>query len=153
MTTSSSSDFAEIAIPLHVEDVSFSRRKVERGVQIHIQTVTHDRVVDEALVHDRIEIEHVAIGRPVDSAPPVREEGDTTVISVVEEVLVVERRLILKEEIRLHRVRTTEQHRELVTLRDQQIVIERVEPGEGACEPRPEPAPIPIPHAIRNRDE
>jgi Domain of unknown function (DUF2382) len=41
------------------------------------------------------------MNRPVNAAPPVREEGETTVISVVEEVLVVERRLVLKEEIRL----------------------------------------------------
>ena len=38
------------------------------------------------------------IGRPVDAVPPVREEGDTTVMSVVEEIVVVEHRLILKEE-------------------------------------------------------
>ena len=150
MATTSSSDPHEIILPLHVEEVSFSRRKVERDVKVHIQTTRHDRVVDEPLVHEKIEIERVPIGRPVETAPPVREEGDTTIISVVEEVLVVERRLILKEEIRLHRVRTTEQHRELVTLRDQQVVIER---REGAVDPRPEPAPIPIPQAIRTEDE
>jgi hypothetical protein len=38
----------------------------------------------------------------------VRQEGDTTIVPVVEEVLVVERRLMLKEEIRIKRVRTTE---------------------------------------------
>jgi hypothetical protein len=42
---------------------------------------------------------------------------------------VVERRLILKEEIRLRRSRTTEQHREMVTLREQQAVIERTDPS------------------------
>jgi stress response protein YsnF len=51
------------------------------------------------------------------------------VLSLVEEVLVVERRLILKEEIHLRRVRTTEQHREKVTLREQQAIIDRPEPG------------------------
>ena len=153
MATTPSSDPHETIVPLHVEEVSFSRRKVERDVKVHIQTMRHDRVVDEPLVHEKIEIERVPIGRPVETAPPVQEEGDTTIISVVEEVLVVERRLILKEEIRLHRVRTTEQHRELVTLRDQQVVIERVERGEGAGNPRPEPAPIPIPQAIRTEDE
>ena len=46
-------------------------------------------------------------------------------LSVVEDVVVVERRLVLKEEIRLRRMQTTERHRESVTLREQDAVIER----------------------------
>jgi stress response protein YsnF len=130
MTIRSSSDPAQIVVPLHVEDVTVERRKLERDVRVHVRTVSHDHLIDEALVRERVEIERVAIGRPVDTIPPVREEGDTTVISVIEEVVVVERRLILKEEIRLRRVRTTERHRETVVLREQQAVIERAEPGE-----------------------
>jgi stress response protein YsnF len=152
MTISTSSNSSEIVIPLHIEEVSVSRRMAERNVRVHIRTVSHDRVIDEPLVHEKIEIERVAIGRQVDVVPPDREEGDTTIISVVEEVLVVERRLILKEEIRLRRVRTTEQYQELVTLRDQQVVIERSEPGERAPDPRPESATIPKPQALRNQD-
>ena len=55
----------------------------------------------------------------------MRVEGDTIVISVVEEIVVVERRLVLKEEIRLQRVQTTERHRESVILHEQEAVIER----------------------------
>ena len=40
-----------------------------------------------------------------------------TIVPVVEEVVVVQRKLVLKEELRIRRVRTTEQHRETVTLR------------------------------------
>lgn len=151
MVSSSPSDPAATTIPLHSEDVSFSRRKVERDVRVHIRTTSHDEVIDEPLVHEKVEIERVAINRPIDVAPPVREEGDTTVISVVEEVVVVERRLVLKEEIRLRRVRIIEQHRELVTLRDQQIVIERPEPGERLRDPSPKLAPIPKPQVLRNQ--
>jgi stress response protein YsnF len=64
--------------------------------------------------------------------PPIREEGDTTVMPVVEEVVVVERRLVLKEEIRIRRVRTTEHHRENVVVRTQDAVITRVEAGPQA---------------------
>jgi hypothetical protein len=79
----------------------------------------------------------VAIGRPVDAVPPVRQEGNTTVFSVVEEVVVVERRLVLKEEIRLRRMQTTERHRESVTLREQDAVIERtVRDGRSAKKTR-----------------
>jgi hypothetical protein len=137
----------EIVVPLHTEDVSVERRKIERNVRVHIQTVSHEHLIDETLTQERVEVERVAIGRPVDAVPPVREEGDTTIVSVVEEVLVVERRLILKEEIRLRRVRTAEQHRETVTLRQQDVVIERAEPGAGKG--RPELAPIPKPQVLK----
>jgi stress response protein YsnF len=129
MTVLSPSDPTEIIVPLHVEDVSVERRKLERGVQVQVRTINHDHLIDEALAHERVVIERVAIGRPIDAIPPVREEGDTTVVSVVEEVLVIERRLVLKEEIHLRRVRTSERHRETVTLREQQAIIERTEPG------------------------
>jgi stress response protein YsnF len=150
MTVLSSSD---PAIPLHVEDVSFDRRRVERAVRVNIRTVSRDHLIDEPLAHEKVELERVAIGRPIDAIPPTREEGDVTVISVVEEVVVVERRLILKEEIRLRRVRTTEQHREMVTLREQQAVIERSEPGQRTLDSPPESAPIPQPQALRTDNE
>lgn len=137
----------EIVVPLHTEDVSVTRRKIERDVRVHIQTVSHEHLIDETLTHETVEVERVAIGRPVDAAPPVREEGDTTVISIVEEVVVIERRLVLKEEIRLRRVRTAEQHRETVTLRQQEVVIERAEPGAGKS--RLELAPIPKPQVLK----
>jgi uncharacterized protein (TIGR02271 family) len=130
MAPVSSSTPPDIAIPLNVEDLTIERREVKRDVRIHIRTSSHDQLVDEPAMHERVEIEHVAVGRPIDAIPPIREEGDTTVIPVVEEIVVVERRLILKEEIRLRRVRTTERHRETVTLREQQAVIERADPAE-----------------------
>ena len=57
--------------------------------------------------------------------PEVRQEGDTTIIPIVEEILVVERRLVLKEEVHIRRVRTTEHHKEAVMLRYQEAVVTR----------------------------
>ena len=61
----------------------------------------------------------------------------------------VERRLVLKEEIHLRRVRTTTRHRETVTLRDEQVVIERPEPGASLSALPSELAPIPKPQTPR----
>jgi stress response protein YsnF len=153
MTLPPSTDPVEIVVPLHEEDISVERRKVERDVRVRVHTVNHDHLIDEALTREWVEVERVAVGRPIDAVPPVREEGDTTVISVVEEVLVVERRLVLKEEIRLRRVRTTEQHRETVTLREQQAVIERSAPGGRRLDPLPELAPIAKPQTLKEPDD
>ncbi len=140
-------------IPLHAEDVSVAKRKIERNVRLHVHTVTHDHLIDEALQHESIEIERVSIGRPIDVAPPVREEGDTTVISIVEEIVVVERRMVLKEEIRLRRMRTTDRHRETVTLRQEQVVVDRAYPGMGKSGPPAELAPIPKAQLPRSNSE
>jgi Domain of unknown function (DUF2382) len=59
-----------------------------------------------------VEIERFPIGRPVDSAPAIRQQGDTTILSVFEEVFVVERKLVLKEEIHIKRVHVSERYRE-----------------------------------------
>jgi uncharacterized protein (TIGR02271 family) len=128
-------DIRDTMIPLYEEDLSVSKRQVVTG-RVRVETVTreHEQLVDAQLARERVEVERVAIGTPIDAIPAVRREGDTTIIPIVEEVLVVERRLVLKEEIHIHRVRTTEQHQERVTLRRQEAVITRLPiettPGE-----------------------
>jgi uncharacterized protein (TIGR02271 family) len=84
------------------------------------------KVVDAPVVREPVEVQRVPINKVVDAAPPQREEGDTLIIPVVEEQLVVERRLLLKEEIRARKTRTTERHREEVTLRSENAEIKRL---------------------------
>ena len=66
------------------------------------------------------------IQRVVDAPLPVREEHGTLIVPVLEEVLVVEKRLMLKEEIhiRTHRVETRQPQQ--VTLRREEVSVERV---------------------------
>ena len=87
--------------------------------------LTRDELVSQDLAHTNVEITTVPIGRPVDAIPAVREEGDVTIFPVMEEVLVIERRLMLKEEVHIRKVRTTERHQETVTLRYQEAVVSR----------------------------
>lgn len=117
----------EVALPLYAEQIVVARHKLERTVQINLHTVSRDHSVDELLTHERVEIERVPIGREIDAVPADRQEGDTTIIPVVEEVVVVHRQLVLKEEIRMRRVRVTEHHRETVSLREQEATVERNE--------------------------
>ena len=122
-------DDPDVIVPLHAEELSISVKPVVTGrVRVHVQTHAREHTIEEPLDVTRVEVERVAIGRVVDAPPPVREEGATTIISVVEEVLVTERRLMLKEEIRLTRVTTRAQHRETLVLREQQATVERL-PG------------------------
>lgn len=143
----------KIVLPLHTEDVSVKRRTVKRDVRVRVQSTSHEQLVDEPLTHEKVEIERIAINRPIDVVPPVREEGDLTIISVVEEILVVERRLMLKEEIHLRRVRTTIRHRETITLHDEEVVVERAETGAGLSALPSDLAPIPKPQTLRTQSD
>jgi len=118
----------DLRIPLHVEEVSVSRREVKKAnIQIALVTGTREQLIDEELTRVRGEVERVPIGRTIEVAPPISHEGDITIIPVVEEIVVVERRLFLKEELRIRRVSTKERHQETVVLREQEALITRKE--------------------------
>jgi uncharacterized protein (TIGR02271 family) len=119
----------DLRIPLHAEEVFVSRREIKKAnVQIALITRTREQLIDEELTHVQIEIERVPIGRTIEGVPPVSHEGDITIIPVVEEVVVVERRLVLKEEVRVRRVSTKQQHQQTVVLRQQEAVVTWEEP-------------------------
>ena len=128
----------ETVIPLLAEEVAVSKQVVETG-RVQVSRVTHEReqLIDELLTHETVEIDRTPIGRQVDRVPPIIDEGDTVVIPIVEEVLVVERRLLLKEEVRVRRVHSTERHQESVTLRHHEAVVTRlpVEPPAVGVDP------------------
>ena len=116
-------------IPLMQEDVSITARKVETGrVRVSTKTVEHIDYACADLYQETVHVEHVPIGREVAVAPPVREEGDTIVIPIVEEIMVVEKRLVLREEVRITRTRTVEAFEEPVTLRSMVADVERETP-------------------------
>ena len=66
------------------------------------------------------------IQRVVEGPVPVREENGTTIISVVEEVLVVEKRWMLREEIHIRQQRIETHQPQRITLRSEEVQIERV---------------------------
>ena len=97
----------EETIPIVQETVRVETRPVERDrVVVHKSIQTRDEVVDIPLNSEELEIERVPIGREVDTAPQIREDGDVLIVPVLEERLVVEKRLILVEEVRVRRRQT-----------------------------------------------
>jgi uncharacterized protein (TIGR02271 family) len=131
---------AETIIPLAAEEARVAKRVVETG-RVQVARITHEReqLIDEMLARETAEVSRTPIGRHVDAMPAVREEGDVIIIPIVEEVLVVERRLFLREELRIRRVRSLEKHQESVTLRYQEAVVTRLpvespQAGEGPAD-------------------
>jgi stress response protein YsnF len=117
---------ASSTIPLISEELRVEKRTVPTG-KVRVKTVVDAfaEVLQETHKTERVETTRVEIGKEIDTIPSVRTNGDTTIIPVVEEVLVVEKRLILKEEIHVRRVISDDQVEVPVTLRKQRAVVER----------------------------
>jgi uncharacterized protein (TIGR02271 family) len=99
-----------------------------------------DRVLIKTSVQERTEyaelelrsgeatIERFPVNRVVDAAPAIRQEGDTIIVPVIEEIMVVEKRLLLKEEIHIRRQEVVQHVREPVRLRSEDVSLERSSP-------------------------
>ena len=118
---------APMVVPVLVEELEVQKRPVETG-KVRITKVVHERetTVDEPLWHDKVAITRVPIQRVVEGPVPVREEHGTTIISVVEEVLVVEKRWMLREEIHIRQQRIETHQPQRITLRSEDVQVERV---------------------------
>jgi len=117
-----------VVVPIVAEELNVRRRQVETGkVRIAKTVREHEEVVDEPLLQEEIDVERVAINRPVDTPPPVRYEGDTLIVPLLEEVLVVEKRLMLKEELRVTKRRVETREPQRVTLRREEAAVERLD--------------------------
>ncbi len=115
-------------LTLAEEIATIGKRKISTGrVEIQTRTETFEDIVRSVLRDEHMDVTRVAIDRQVDVAPTMRTEGDLTIVPVLEEVLFIEKRLILKEEIHIRR-RVEERSVEMpTTLRRQHAVIDRAE--------------------------
>ena len=105
--------------------VVLKRKKVTGAVRVRTRVREDEETIDEPLHHEEIAVERVPADRWVEAAVPVRQEGDTTIYHVLEEVLVIEKRLLLKEEIHVTRTRTETREPVTVSLRSDEAAVER----------------------------
>ena len=121
------------------ERLAVHKRSVESGGGVRLRKLVHEEVVtvDETQTTEVTDVERVAIGRPVDEAVPVRHEGDTMIVSVVEErlVTVTRKQLVLVEELRLTRRSVVRHTPQDVTLRREEVIAERLDPASGEWKP------------------
>ncbi len=87
---------------------------------------TSNALVDQELISESVSITRVPINRILAEPAVTRQEGDTTVIPVMEETVVVTRQLVLKEEIRITRQQQSSRYQESVPVRAEEIHIERL---------------------------
>lgn len=115
-------------IPVIEEKINIDKEVVESGkVRLTKRVHEEEKMIDTPGVHEEVDVERIAINKYVDSPPPpVRHEGDTTIISVLREVMVVEKRLELVEEVRITKRSVKSEGTQKVTLRREEVDVERI---------------------------
>jgi len=111
------------------EQATVGVREVTTGrIRVTTRVEAFEQVARADLLTDTLDVVRVPVGRPVDGTlPQVRTEGEVTIVPVFEEVLVVEKRLMLKEELHIRRKTEVETVSAPVTLRRQTAEVERLE--------------------------
>lgn len=116
-------------VSLIEERLKIDVRQVETGtVQVHKKVISEEVTQEVPVVSEEIGIEHKPINQYVESVPAIRVEGDTTIISVVKEVLVVKKRLMLVEELHITKKQIASTAIVTETLRKEAIEINRINP-------------------------
>ena len=121
-----------------VEEQAVVRKHKKLTEGVRVRTVVHaaQEVIDEPLATEDIEVERTPLDRWVDAPVPVRHDGDTTIVTLVEEVVVVEKRLRATEEIRITKRRSVRHEPQQITLRREEAVVERLQPARNDDDPR-----------------
>ncbi|UYZ63157.1 YsnF/AvaK domain-containing protein [Hymenobacter weizhouensis] len=139
---------APVVVPVIEERAVVSREVVETA-RVRLTKTVHEReeVLNLPLQHEEVQVERVPVNQFVadGAAPPgVRHQGDTTVIPVLREVIVT--RLLVVEEIHVTKRTVTATHTEPITLRHEELTVDR-HPAPGAAgHGSAEAAPAGTPH-------
>ncbi len=118
------------AVPVIEEVLEIDKRLVDHGgYRISKSVETREQLVDEVLNTEHVEIERHRINTVIaDGAiPQMRQEGDTLIVPVIEEMLITVKRLVLVEEVRITRTQGTQRKPQTYTLRKEHIDIERLD--------------------------
>jgi len=117
----------KMVIPVIAEEIAVEKRVVESGkVRISKRISEHEELVDVPLFREEVRVERVPINLFVEALPAVRQEGDTMIIPVVEEQIVVQKKLLLVEELRVRKEVVEHHQPQTVNVRKEEVEIKRV---------------------------
>jgi stress response protein YsnF len=120
----------EQVIPIVEEQIAVSKREIETGtVRVALTTDAERLIARETLHGRRVEVDRVSVNRELpegEAAPEIRQEEDTLIIPLVEEVAVVTRRLVIRDELRLRFIPTEEPFAKELMVRRQRATVEHV---------------------------
>ena len=118
----------ETVIPVVHEKVTSTKRLVDTNrIRIVKRVKEEEQSIAVPLDHEEIDIQTKHINQYVDNIPEaVRYEGDTMILSILKEEVVV--RTLLEKEIHITKKKVQTQDKHTVTLRKEEVIIEHSTP-------------------------
>lgn len=118
------SDADEVRVPLVEERVQVEKVEVETD-RVRVRTVVdeHSEIIEQVLQTGRLDVRHIPLDQEVAEAPAPRQDGDTLIVSIVEERLV--KRLFLVEEVHITQSSHAKAVSVPVSLRRMRAVVEQ----------------------------
>jgi len=114
-------------IPVIEEVAYLGKDVVESGkVRVSKRVKAREELVEVPLMHEDIIVKRVPKNEEIAAAPDVRQEGDVTIFPVLREELVVQKRLILVEELHVRKQVVETHHAQSITLRTEEVDVKRV---------------------------
>lgn len=124
-------------IPVIHEQATIEKRVIETGrVRISKRVREHEELIDVPHFHEEVKVDRVPIEQFVDQAPTVRTEGEVTIIPVLEERYVLEKKLVLVEELHIRKERKESHHPQKLRVMKEEVAVERISPGQSTRAPR-----------------
>ena len=118
----------EVVVPVVAEELNADTERVRTGsVRVRKTVQEHEEIIDQPLVEERAEIRRVVKDEVVEGPLPVRQSGDTMIVPVVKEVLVVQKQYVLTEEIHIRTIRTEQRHKQRVVVKEEQADVQRLD--------------------------
>ena len=125
----SSDTASSTTVPVIEERLDIEKRRRETArLRVRKSVETEERRLNDTSVEQTYDVDRVPINRVVAEAPAPRYEGDTLVLPVLEEVLVTEKKLLLREEVHIRRKREERTTAHTHTVRREQVHVDRVQP-------------------------
>jgi uncharacterized protein (TIGR02271 family) len=118
-----------VVIPVIEEHLTVDKKEVETGrVTISKKVHSEQQVIDIPVVEEEVDVQRIPFNQYIESTPPaVRYEGEKTIIPILKEVLVVEKKLVLVEEVHITRKQNHSKISQQETLRQEEIIVNRVD--------------------------
>lgn len=118
-------------IPVIQEQATISKRIVETGkVRIAKHVREYEEVVDVPHYQEEVRVERVPVNEFVDEAPSVRTEGDVTIIPIIEERYVMEKRLFVAEELHIRKDRKESHNPQTLKVLKEEVEVTRLSPAQ-----------------------
>jgi stress response protein YsnF len=118
----------EQRLPLAEDVLHLGKQEVSTG-KVRVNTVvdTEEKFVRETLEQHSVEVTRIPKNEVVDVVPTVRTENGVVIVPVFEEVVVVETKLVLREEVHIRTNVSQDTVEFHVPLRKQRAVVERLD--------------------------